>query len=137
VQPAPALSSPPAHTGSLARISHSSPSLSHLENQTRPVPPSPPSNPTLPYLTYPTQINPLTHHSLTTNQPTNSHQSSETGTPPLPYLCASFIYSPFPPPLSQPAKWRPPTKQPNTSPLPASNLRLQHPNGKKARRGGS
>jgi len=129
VQPAPALSSPLAHTGSLARISHSSPPSPTSKTKRAPfrLPPI------QPYLTYPTQINPLTHHSLTTNQPTNNHQSSETGTPPLPYLCASFIYSPFPPfpSRSPPSGGLPPNNQTHHhSQYPTSGF--QHPKRKKS-----
>jgi hypothetical protein len=70
VQPAPALSSPLAHTGSLARISHSSPPPPTSKTKRAPfrLPPI------QPYLTLPTQpksTHSLTTHSPLTNQPTN------------------------------------------------------------------
>jgi hypothetical protein len=70
LQPAPALSSPLAHTGSLARISHSSPPPPTSKTKRAPfrLPPI------QPYLTLPTQpksTHSLTTHSPLTNQPTN------------------------------------------------------------------
>jgi hypothetical protein len=129
------LSSPLAHTGSLARISHSSPPPPTSKTKRAPfrLPPI------QPYLTLPTQLkstHSLTTHSPLTSQPTTTNLPKQA----LPHCptCAHHSFTP-PSPLpsrSPPSGGLPPNNQTHHhSQQPTSGS--QHPNGKKARRGGS
>lgn len=106
------------------------PSLSHLENQTRPVPPSPPSNPTLPYLPNPKSTHSLTTHSPLTNQPTTTNLPKQA----LPH-CPTCAHHSFTPPSlpsrSPPSGGLPPNNQTHHhSQYPTSGF--QHPKRKKS-----
>jgi len=90
------------------------PSLSHLENQTRPVPPSPPSNPTLPYLPNPKSTHSLTTHSPLTNQPTTTNLPKQA----LPH-CPTCAHHSFTPPSL-------PSRSPPSGGLPPNNQTHHH-----------